>query len=239
MREQKIQRIKNPEFQYSSFEHLDPFSFRLSQSIFIPSQCFPPSSHHNRRYDQFIGSWFIVIQGAFLRETVPNSIRSSAALEFIFLMQKVSLKLSLFCTLMSPVMGQINTLFTFMPNWTIFHVLRALLLTWFVIMKVTGSLIELTVHALCLIWKFRFTLQFTTSKGRNCFHDYCWFWQYSWVLELKTNASFVWFVINWCSFRFPVFSKLQMSFPHWGDSCTQCWWGGLTKTKRADSVSLC
>ncbi len=234
-----MQRIKNPEFQYSSFEHFDPFSFRLSQNIFIPSQYFPPSSHHNRHCDQFIGSWFTESQVAFLQETVLNSIRSSAALEFIFLMQRASLKWSLFRTLMSPVMGQISSLFMWMPNRTIFHVLRALLLTWFVIMKVTGSLIGMTVHVLCLLWKFRFTLQFTASKGRNCFHDYCWFWQYSLVLELKTNASFVWFVINWCSFPFPVFSKLQMSFPRWGDSCTQCWWGGLTKKKREDSVSLC
>lgn len=191
-----MQTIKNLEFQYSRFEHFHLFSFILSQNIFILSPFFPPSSHHSRRCDQFIGSWFIAIQGAFLRETVPNSIRSSVALEFIFLMQKASLKLSLIRTLMSPVMGQISSLFTFMPNRTILHVLRALLLTWFVIMKVTGSLIELTVHVLCLLWKFRFTLQFTASKGKNCFLDYCWFWQYSWVLEWKTNASFVWFVIN-------------------------------------------
>ncbi len=237
--EQTTKTIKNPEFQYSNFERFHPFSFRPSQSTFIPSQCSPPSSHHSQRYDQFIGSWFAANERAFLRETVPRSTLSSAAPESIFLTLLVFLRLLLFSTLMSRVMGRRGSLFTFLSNRMIWHVLRLLLLTWFILMKVTGALILLTVLLFSLLWLFRFTWQFTTFQVGRWFHDYWWFWSYSCVFEWKTNVSYAWFVAHWCSFRLPIFSKLQKSFPRWEGSYTKCWLSGLTRRKRVGLVNWC
>lgn len=128
-------KINSPGYQYSSFLSSDPFSLRFSQSIFPLGPCFPISSHHTRRFRQFIDSLFLECLQVFLIETVPRSTLLSVVLGFTYLILSVCLNMLLFYTSKSPTRGRISILFKYFIHSFHVNVMISLLSTLFALMR--------------------------------------------------------------------------------------------------------